>query len=103
MKLRRLEREGAVKLTANPLIIEHLLELGYVEVGEEIVEDTKPATAPVAEEASRDETPEAPKNKTPYDDYTKDELIALLKEKGVEAPAKATKGILIDILKTLEG
>ncbi len=93
MELTRLEREGAVKLTADPLLIEHFKELGYKVVGGE--EETVPETT-----ATKPET--APEVGSPFEKMTKDELVAFIAEKGANAPSSATKDILIDIAKTLE-
>lgn len=102
MILTRLERGGAVKLTANPQIIEELEALGYVSVGEVIEEEPNILPESEINESDSKITEEA-EQVTPFDLMKKDELISFIKSKGATAPSQATKEILIDIAKTLEG
>lgn len=89
MKEFRLEREGIVKITREPSLVEQLESLGY-----EVVSETEVAEALEVEVV---ETVEGVKEEKP--ELSTKALKALLKEKGIEVPANASKAILEDMAK----
>lgn len=103
MKFTRLEREGAVKLTADPQLIEHFKELGYVETDTEIVPDPVAEAEGTVEDAAGETPTTIAEEKSLFDKMTNAELTDFIISRGASVPNGATKTVLIDIAKTLEG
>lgn len=103
MKLIRLEREGIVKLTDNPLTIERLKSIGYTEDGEVVIDEpvVKEETETKVEVAHNPQTDLS--DSSPFEKMTNAELTDFITSKGAMVPNGATKAVLIDIAKTLEG
>lgn len=102
MKLIRLEREGIVKLTDDALKIEELKALGYIEDGEVVVDEpTSEETEPEVEVVDEPQVDQA--DSSPFEKMTNAELTDFIISRGASVPNGATKMVLIDIAKTLEG
>lgn len=91
----RLEREGIVKITSDASLIEQLEALGYQVVGEEEVPEPVKEVSDEAKEAES-----IPKDEIVEEvNYTAEALKEMLKDKGIEAPSKANKAMLLDMAK----
>lgn len=102
MKLIRLEREGIVKLTDNPLTIERLKSIGYIEDGEVVIDE--PTSEETEIEVKVVDKPQVDQSdSSPFDKMTNAELMDFIISRGASVPNGATKTVLIDIAKTLEG
>ena len=102
MKLIRLEREGIVKLTDDTLKIEELKALNYIEAGEVVMDE--PATGETEIEVEVVDEPQVDQSdSSPFDKMTNAELTDFIISRGASVPNGATKMVLIDIAKTLEG
>ena len=102
MKLIRLEREGIVKLTDNPLTIERLKSIGYIEDGEVVIDEPTSEEAEIEVEVV-DEPQVDQADSSPFEMMTNAELTDFIISRGASVPNGATKTVLIDIAKTLEG
>ena len=102
MKLIRLEREGIVKLTDNPLTIERLKSIGYIEDCEVVIDEpTSEETEIEVEVVDEPQVDQA--DSSPFEKMTNAELTDFIISRGASVPNGATKTVLIDIAKTLEG
>lgn len=102
MKLIRLEREGIVKLTDDALKIEELKALGYIEDGEVVIDE--PTTGETETKVEVGHNPQTDlSDSSPFDKMTNAELTDFIASRGAMVPNGATKAVLIDIAKTLEG
>ena len=102
MKLIRLEREGIVKLTDDALKIEELKALGYIEDGEVVIDEpTSEETELGVEVVDKPQVDQS--DSSSFDEMTNAELTDFIISRGASVPNGATKTVLIDIAKTLEG
>lgn len=94
MKMKKLERLGAIQYARTESQEQQLTALGYKVIGEEDVPDMDTEEKP-AKNTEMKEVVEAVEE--PLSDLTVAELREMLKKAGVNAPASANKAMLIEI------
>lgn len=97
MKLKRMQRLGAIRIAHNNEQYQKLKDLGYQEIGEvEAMPNAEQETKAEAAEDTEDVT-SVTEEKDPLENHSVKELKKMLADAGVNAPSSANKAMLVDI------